>query len=457
MPEPDPAAQSQPNAPPPPQDPRASIYGDFLRHCAPVVLPRPWTRFAAPSDLYSTPADPAAALAALRSRFSDEALLEARVAVRVTPTELALAPSLATPGATILPLRQAPEAVPFDLVSDEGCVSQRVLPVCAVLGDHPTRARCNRFSQTLFVAFSMADLAVLRLMGQAVALVTGLPRVRRRDLAVFAGCYRLRDEVAPGGNAARGSASWAGLAVPAPVLQAVGRGDFTPPELVFVGWSPATLCLEPPEALTALQHHFARLERYLRLELRTVSMWQPTPEDLRRIRFCLRDGLGQDVQEAFLASLEGSSSSLTPSGFLHGKASMNREPASMKVALARLCRVLDEANPDQASREQAWQSYQAAVQRDLIQPLASLAETDDPIQANLAVAATHIAHLTHARIAAMSERLSQSRLQAVAETDPALLQELRQLTALVDRLTKLGKEIRAGRRTEPEEPIPSTP
>jgi hypothetical protein len=217
--------------------------------------------------------------------------------------------------------------------------------------------------------------------------------------------------------------------------------QFEPPELVFVRWSPSQLSLAVPEALGQVLSHLGDLHEYLGIDLDGLSVWDPSSQDLQRIRFCLEQGTRRHVRRALLASIDESSVPLI--------APADRASPGDLVSARRQLQEALRKRHSQATEErrQAWQDYQRMLQQELTNPLAEQASAAvDPVQRNYTVAAADIAQLVHAQTMTMTAKISDQIRDSSEGASPLSAKDVKQLVALTDRLMNLGKEIDQCRR-----------
>src|SRR5262249_38155237 len=167
------------------------IYQQLFDLCPPYVLPAPWDWFPAFGELRRPPADAAAAVQALAEKFSSDELHQSGVAVMSAANTVELAPALSDPAGVLFALRRGSKKLPYDLMSERGCLSGRSLAVVRVLRDTRFRRLIDRADGVLCVAFTGADLAPLLSMGMPAVPATGLDQVSRRELDALCGQFGL--------------------------------------------------------------------------------------------------------------------------------------------------------------------------------------------------------------------------------------------------------------------------
>ena len=408
------------------------VYGEVIENLPEYRPPKLWRRLSRCSDLRRAPADPAGFLSKLQKLFTVDDLVKTKVAELGGNGVLALSPSLCDSQTVILALRSSPGGAPFELMLDTGCLSQRLQPICALLGDARMRELVAQSNRPICVTSSMIDAAVLLSFGFPSAVAAGLEGLKHVHLHVFRCCFQLdlRGEMPRNPNFRLNEKPDSPLWLLAEVLQ---DSDFQPPEICLVGWSVAQLELEEPQGLLAVISHLDKLGRCLELALEDFRLWQPSQEDVDRIRFCLEHGSRSDVRAAMLQSLTDSMSELF-------NPALDKSPKELGEALGELQNVLSQKDAGKGQEQLAWQECQEAVHRELIAPLIAQAEAvSDPVERSFCVAAANVAQLVHTQALALkSKMMKQGRQSAAAALSK---DEVQTLMSMTDRLLKLGKEV----------------
>ena len=408
------------------------VYGELLEQLPVYRPPKPWRRFSQGGDLRGSPADPAAVLSRLQKRFTVDDLVKTKVAELDDKDVLTLSPLLCDGQTVMLGMRSSRERAPFDFMLDSGCLSQRLLPICALMGDGRMRDFLAKSNRPLCVTFSMVDAAALLSLGFPSAVATGLDSVRLSHLEIFRRCFQLDtcDEESPNSSILLNEDFDSPWWLLGDVLQ---DDEFQPPQICLVNWSVAELDRTGPEGLPAVIAHLERLRRYLGITLEDFRLWDPSQDEVDRIGFCLEHGCRADVREAILQSLgEATSEFVSPAS--------ERPPKELAEALGDFQDVLSKADADRVQEQLAWQDCQQAMHRDLIAPLFAQAEAvPDPVERSYCIAAANVAQLVHTQgMALKSKMLKQGRQSSTAALSK---DEVQTLMAMTDRLLKLGKEI----------------
>lgn len=150
------------------------ILSVFLTHCQPASLPAPWDGLTVHASCFCCPTEQEAALADLQQRFERRDLLGSKVVVRTKAGDLRLNRVLLRPTDFVVALRKRANAAPFDLVTEDGCISQSRRPVIACLEDQSIRDALRDFEQRLLVCFTMLEFVVCRSIGLPASLSVGL-------------------------------------------------------------------------------------------------------------------------------------------------------------------------------------------------------------------------------------------------------------------------------------------
>lgn len=408
------------------------VYGEVIERLPEYRPPKLWRRLSRGSDLRRAPADPAAFLSKLQKLFTVEDLMKTKVVELSGSGVPALSPSLCDSQAVILALRSSPGRSPFELMLDTGCLSQRLPPICALLGDERMRKLVAKSDRPICVTPSMIDTAVLLSFGFPSAVAAGLEGLRHEHLQIFRCCFQLdlRGDMERKPNFLLNEKSDSPLWLLGDVLQ---DSDFEPPEICLVGWSVAQLELKEPQGLSAVISHLDKLGRYLELTLEDFRLWDPSQEDVDRIRFCLEHGSRSDVRAAMTQSLADSKSELF-------NPALDKSPKELAEALGELQNVLSQEDAMKGQEQLAWRECQEAVHRELVAPLIAQADAvADPVERSFCVAAANVAQLVHTQALALkSKMMKQGRQSSAAALSK---DEVQTLMSMTDRLLKLGKEL----------------
>ena len=140
----------------------------------------------------------------------------------------------------------------------------------------------------------------------------------------------------------------------------------TMPELVFVGWELSGLNLTVPDGLVAHRSSFSLVQRHVGIDAPvTTWFWQPTHQELERIRFCVRFGDASFVREAMFDSLDDSCFDLLDAA----RAKNHPICYSAQAELSRALAEIPAGRIDHQEEARARQRFQAALERELVLPL----------------------------------------------------------------------------------------
>lgn len=411
------------------------VYENLMESLPQYDRPGPWNRFTREDDLRRPSNDPETVLENLRKQFSADDLVRTGVAELTDDGVLTLARSLCDCEEVILVLRGPEGNVPFDFMLNGGCLSQRMLPICALLGDRRMRRFFAERGRPLCVTFSMADAAMLLRAGFPSAVAAGLSPAKGDDLEMLRRCFQLdaHDERPSNADFLLTQEPGEPGCLLADVLQ---DPEFRPPEVRVVAWSVDQLNLSQPEELPALIDHFVNLEQYMGFSFEDFRLWRPSQDDVDRIRFCLEHGCLGDVQNALLQSLDESTSELI--------CSMPTRPTkNLREAFGHFRSLLCQPDGSKVQENLAWQDCEQAVQRELIDRLVERATAmDDPVERTYCLTAANVAQLAHAQgMALKSAMMRQARKSSGVSVSPLNREDVQTLMAMTDRLLQLGKEI----------------
>ena len=409
------------------------IYQDLAGSCLPGALSPPWHRFQVDDDCRRLPPDIDEILTQLRRAFADQDLVAAGVARRGDDGEVRLAETLSNPGGDIIFLRRWP-CDPFEIVTSNGLISGRNLPMFAARYDHHTVAALREFDGMLLLAFSMATCVLLRSLGLPVVFATGLDDLNPEQVCILEGM--LGSGTLPDG-AREPQAETAGDAVPdtgdhgcaegdasanPDVLQASSlicststniqsqfctaaalahldqETDGTVPvqAVILVAWEPAALELHMPPGVASLVQFLASAERHLGIDLSACGTWVPSEDDLEALQFCLRHGNNDRIRSILLESIEERTFTLcnTIDGHI-GPPLVSDDYVSAQADLRRCldARGRDDGEHGAPEAEQLARviaRHEATIERHLVVPLVEEAMAlSNPLLRNLRVTAAN--------------------------------------------------------------------
>jgi hypothetical protein len=261
-------------------------------------------------------------------RFSDAALLHAGVALRKPGTNRLVFSRQLTDTDNRLVVLRGVDGVPYDLLTDNGCLTQSELPLTACLRDRFTLdARSNW--EYLFICDTVSDAAVLRSLGLPTTTFAGLQQLSGQPLANFCDLCQIDSVHEPiGGHVSPPDADPDSVVndpcdrtgeplandndepetddtdqvhrddIDNPV-ESEDDGDvrflevdvdFPPWKWTFVGWSPAEWSFRPPDDLAPTLAQLQQLSHFLGLCLPDIYVWTPSDEVRESLDFADRTG-----------------------------------------------------------------------------------------------------------------------------------------------------------------------
>ncbi|MCC7418709.1 MAG: hypothetical protein IT428_00370 [Planctomycetaceae bacterium] len=222
--------------------------------------------------------------------------------------------------------------------------------------------------------------------------------------------------------------------------------------MIFVGWSPAALAIEPPTPLKAIARHFERLDEYLGLETFDISAWEPSEKERDRLSYFLEHRDAEHFREGVRDSLYESTGMLMDVG--KPRPQPITAPLDVATTLARLCHPAANSaagRPTAEEQQRTWNDWLRLLDEQVIRPLKDDALLiPDPRERVLRLALADVSHAFHLRAAQLNQRLSRSTVDRSAEnSEPMALKSFDKLLATVDRVVDLSREIdRCGQATQ---------
>jgi hypothetical protein len=355
------------------------VFEALLRQCAPFRFSAPW-RFLVATDCFSTIPDAEKALAFLKQRFSPARLVRSGVAIVTDERILRLNPALSNPVGIIIALRLRADRAPFMLLTSRGVLPSWRIPAINSLNDRWT-ADGALHTGILVATFDVHEVAILRALGFAATLATGLTRLRRSDAELLNSLFTGRDIPQPPawrpGKEQTQTKAQTRKSKGLPVLREGGLS------LALMGWSLRKQTDQPHSLLGRTAAYFKDLRRHLGLLLPGIEVWQIKPRDLENLRFRLRFRDTQLLHELLWKSsnvlddlealrLPGAASDL----------GTDAEQFSLLQARQELLAALaDDRDLGRMSDRVRWlrRTYESRVHQDLIAPLLNWALASDEV------------------------------------------------------------------------------
>ena len=337
------------------------IYKRLLSHCPPYSHGEPWQELPAPDDIGRLPANPDPMISDLRQEFSDAQLLEAGVIVMDETMAIQPNTMLCEADGLVIALRNAPEDNPYEVFTNQGTLSGRMLPVCASLRDSRVRKMIQATKENvLFATTTTVELAVFTSLQIPATLNTGLANLGGDYLQQVQEDFQLN---------------------PPKPKYGIFDGDDEEekkekaPDLLLVGCRLADLSLEKPEGLAKIASHLAGVEEHLDVPLDSFYMWRPSIEEMKRFEFCITHAGFQRARAAILASVESSTVQL----IVHRRT--DESPKNLAEALEKLRSLRSRPKRDSEDERRAWEQIQRLIQTESVAPLQeAAADIVDPIE-----------------------------------------------------------------------------
>ncbi len=419
-------------------------------------------------NVFEAPAEPDAVSTSLSKRFSREDLLASGVLEETTDGRLQVAPALTAH--RFLALLDVATSRPYEILTQAGCVSRRVIPVFAILDDRFTQVGLNQ-SEDLFVAFDIEDVLLLRACGLSATLGTGLADLPLSEVERFRKWFEMPPlrEIAdpmpappglpapPGFLSPRRSSRPVGTPIPSspqvrrdPFRQPAPDGPRTPVvesvRLTFVAWLPSTLTCAIPRPLKPVSDCLHEFQRFLDLELCELGLWSPTDETLAQLNFLARRQSGPLFREALRGAATGMQDTIQD--FAQEPPPRPQLPASYPAALARFLEV-DSASGSlwrlgREEKQRAWDSIVRYLNQQVLQPIRESAlASSDPLEQILLLCLADVSQEFQLDMARMAERRQQElKARGLARMESPPEKDTKHLFGLADRLLQVIKEIR---------------
>jgi len=391
------------------------IYEQILQCGSACSWPAPWDFLLGDQDCRGPIGDPAGALALLRSQFPDNQLKRARVIKRSDNGSVRLNPALCNSSA-IVALRRSTEAKPFDLLVANGCLAGSGLPVMASLQDAQTTAGLAQ-NGILVAAANIQEVALLRALGLAATLVTGLVKLDAATLVELDKLFNAEGigEICNGRNlalenqhrtqicasaAGNGAAKAAPPAMPSPATAVKQTNKRQPAALALLGWAPLSVSGAVSPVMAKITTHLVSARNQLDLNLDGINVWQPSREWLEDLRQRLRWKNAAVVHELLadmVVDLEDIDCLVDGHDSAHDISTS--APGNLIAAQAQLLEGLTDDRIDRRISDRvrnARRTYEGLVEQELIQPLQTwaLANTD-PVIRNAGMDLATICRLLH--------------------------------------------------------------
>jgi hypothetical protein len=207
--------------------------------------------------------------------------------------------------------------------------------------------------------------------------------------------------------------------------------------LVVADWSLSTLDRTRVSAAAEIVSHFRALHKCLELAIFDFGIWNPSPEDIERLDFCVRYGSAHDVFNALRKQFESCESILETPRPLGGL------PATAAEAAAKWFSA-DTNKTNERQRAAAWSQWCQLQEMEVAQPLLELSrEVSDPIRRNMINTLASISRLFHAQAMVVADHFK-TAVRNRGGSGHGMLpdSELQQLLVLSDRTLAITRELR---------------
>jgi hypothetical protein len=402
----------------------------------------------------------------LRISHLDQELLDSNLARREVDGNIVMHPALAIPDATVVALIDSRSQLPFDLLTEQGCIKGNLWPDLALLSDINTQAAFNHAGRRLFLTGNLRDAILLRSLGLAAAPVRGFTELDQTDLLQLEDRCQIRvirqgpelhgepeegaateNEEAPG--APGGSQDSSSQQFP-PVVNsppeffptlAGGICDENSIRLILVSWSPTAAIPVALEAVRETIDYLSQLSEFGLVDTTDVEIWVPT-KSWRAIEFSLGRKHPGWLKETMLHSAQFDVRRL-------GRADANalKRPDDLATAIAALHETLQGDSHRESSRtrrQEALRVCEKMITKQILQPL--LEETQnliDPVDRAVLFQFAQLSNLFSRRMLGMREDLFRDERTAI---DPADNKSIADLISLSSQLVTLSKELARCRR-----------
>lgn len=448
----------------------------YLELCRPFVLPSPWNCCAADEYSRQGPPNPAAALATLMERHSEQRLMNSGIVKKDADGRLVLHPLLAAPDVAFVVLIDTATGRIYNLMTEAGCVLGDKAPMFEVLGDKHTFDALDAAEQEVFLTDTITDAILLRSFGLAAAPICGLSRLNQAGIDLLCEHYgakqRLSDreedelqsarqddhgfESAPNPQdplqkqRSHPSTMSTGPAaasqppryiVPGSASGYVGKEQADFVRLTLVRWIPHQLSMAEPASMPSLIDELVALQRHRRLNIDEVHQWTPTESDLETIRFALTRNESSWIKEAFLDSVYSGVGMLW---YGMSKPAVTSLPTDLAGAVEHLQQTMQGAadKDGRDRRRQALRNYHQVVARQITRPMLRQAEaTADPLDRALQLQFVQLNTLFLEKAPTVRERMLLGLAQPGEESAKAGDKSVSELLAISSQMVALAKEM----------------
>jgi len=399
---------------------RQAIWGTFIGGCESAQLPDWWQHLPAAPAFVRLPEDIQSLLTNLHKAGTVDELQRAGLVSADEGTLTLDAQVLQMP---MWVIQDAPNNQLHGVIANLQAVGQTDWPVALALRDPAQAALLTDRGQPLVVAYSQADLAILRSLG--IAAIPGddwrhLTREQWQFLTQILHIPKSLPHFVPDDAFNR-------------------REEVSPRELVFANWNLAMLDSADRPLAAASAQWLHNIAENLEVPSESFLLWKPSLANLESIRISLRYGDTAQVRDAVLRSVESD----IEQAQLYAASSRERPPPPTLVEHYRAWRAATRYIAGRPDRKPSLANLlDLADQQWFDRLLENACQTDSvPEQTLLTVLAeTSRAHFTTS--IAMTEMLRIRLLEQGPDAALPTKQEFNAVMALTDRIWKCVCELR---------------
>lgn len=345
----------------------STVYQRLFARCPTLAFPGLWNFVGSSGDCRGCIVDPAETVAALRAEFELPLLQSAGVVACLPDGDWCLPRHVCDPAGAIIALRAEAAEAPFELLTAAGCLSGRTVPLLATLDDARTVEQTKQ-SGYLFASFHIQEVALLRALGFAATLATGMQALSFDQLCSLDTVYgegTLRTGVEPARSAPPPTGDAAAESAPS--------GHATTQGVILVGWNLLQLDAAAPPELAEVAARFEEFGRFLDYFYWWLGIWRVPTAYVETLRYRL-----QFQTLALIAPLLATyhdyhyelCSARAQVQMVEPEAC--RPPTDLAEAQTNLVAKLAVSRNDryrEAEAREAKQAYEDIVRRDLVRPL----------------------------------------------------------------------------------------
>jgi hypothetical protein len=398
------------------------IYGELERLLPMAQLPDRWQTRPTPAGYLESPPVPEQLLAKLLGQFP---LLDLVAAGVVLPLQEAgakaqLHPQLSVPGGKWLALRETPDSPPFDFVWDGGTLSGE-LPVLAVQRDHLVSTLLFQDGCDLLVAGTLEDAAVLLAAGLPATVSAGLAHLQQHSFQKFCDAFKLYRP---------GDPREVKCVTSSPDEHGRHAVEPSPPQLIFVGWSPGQFGLQAP-LQNQVREYLEALYRQLQIPVDRFGWWEPSVDDLDRLIFAVRIFDAGRLTAFLIESLEYSTDIV--------RSEPRKQPPPNAARVFAKTPQHSFVNP-LASAQRSAERFKVLEQEVLTPLLQETNKSDDPLKRNLKLMLVQLSTVCHNSVERAHDAFHPTKKGLDDEDGGAA--KLAHLPMLVTLILKITREIR---------------